>query len=106
MIFAPRYSHAGAFCHPYSIHNEKKCPTTTAFNEDFTKVTRCGLLGPLPDVLKFDDGSPVETPDQWPKRRAEIRKTAVDLQFGHMPPEPEFPEVETLYIGDPGSFRT
>jgi len=78
----------------------------TSFNEDFTKVTSCNLLGPLPDVLEFDDGSPVDSPDKWQKRRAEIRKTAVDLQFGHMPPEPEFLEVETLYIGDPGSFRT
>jgi hypothetical protein len=36
----------------------------------------------------------------WEERRAEIYKTAVELQYGTMPPEPEFLEIETLYVSE------
>ena len=57
-------------------------------------VTRYDVLGKLPDPLVFDDGTPVKTAEDWQKRRKEIYKTVVELQYGTMPPEPEFLEVE------------
>ncbi len=40
-----------------------------AANTDEAKATPYALL---PDPLVFDDGTPVKTPDQWRKRRAEL----------------------------------
>ena len=48
------------------------------------------LLGKLPNPFLFDDGSQVKTAEDWQKRRKEIYKTAVELQYGEIPPEPEF----------------
>ena len=77
-----------------------------SISEDLIKVTRCTLLGELPDLFTFNDGSRVETPADWPKRRAEIYETAINLQFGTMPPQPEFLEVEVMYLGGPGKFNS
>ena len=56
------------------------------------------VLGKLPPLLIAEDGSSV-TRESWSKRRAELYKTAVELQYGTMPPAPEFLDVETLYVG-------
>lgn len=56
------------------------------------------VLGKLPPLLVAEDGSAVRRED-WGKRRAELYKTAVELQYGSMPPAPEFLDVETLYVG-------
>ncbi len=63
---------------------------------DLLHITKYEVLGPLPDLFTFEDGTPVRTPADWPARRAEMMKAAVDLQYGGMPPEPEFLEVEIL----------
>lgn len=63
---------------------------------DTIKITKYEVLGKLPDPFKFDDGSDVKTKEDWSKRRKEIYKTAIELQYGTMPPEPEFIEVEKL----------
>ena len=74
-------------------------------NGDFMKidnvltVTSYEVLGKLPDIFTFDNGEKLTDPKDWARRRAEIYKTAVELQYGTMPPEPEFLEVETLYVG-------
>ncbi|MBQ8026804.1 MAG: hypothetical protein IJ261_01655, partial [Clostridia bacterium] len=65
-------------------------------NEDTLKITKYEVLGKLPDPFKFDDGCEVKTREDWGKRRKEIYKTAIELQYGTMPPEPEFLEVEKL----------
>ena len=70
-----------------------------AVHENLLHVTKYEVLGKLPDLLTFEDGTPVKTPDDWQLRRGEIYKTAVELQYGTLPPAPEFLEVETLYIG-------
>ncbi len=54
-------------------------------------------LGKLPDLFRFEDGREVKTREDWAERRRELYKTAVELQYGTMPPAPEFLEVETLY---------
>ena len=68
-------------------------------HENLLHVTKYEVLGKLPDLFTFDNGAPVKTPADWGKRRGEIYKTAVELQYGTLPPAPEFLEVETLYIG-------
>ena len=70
-----------------------------AVHENLLHVTKYEVLGKLPDLLTFEDGTPVKTPADWELRRGEIYKTAVELQYGTLPPAPEFLEVETLYIG-------
>ena len=67
--------------------------------QDLLHVTKYEVLGKLPDLMTFEDGTPVRTPADWQRRRAELYKTAVELQYGTMPPAPEFLEVETLFIG-------
>lgn len=71
-------------------------------HENLLTITKYELLGKLPDPFVFDDGRRVETDADWEKRRVEIYKSAVELQYGTMPPKPEFLDVEPLYIGAPG----
>ncbi len=66
-------------------------------DENLIKVTKCELLGELPCLMKLENGQEV-TRENWQKRREEIYKTAVELQYGTMPPKPEFLEVEPLYV--------
>jgi len=54
------------------------------------------VLGKLPDPFLFEDGSYVKTKEDWQKRRKEIYKTAVELQYGKIPPQPEFLEFHPL----------
>jgi hypothetical protein len=63
------------------------------------EVTSYEVLGQLPDIFTFDNGEELKDPADWDRRRAEIYKSAVELQYGTMPPEPEFLEIETLYKG-------
>ena len=61
--------------------------------DDLVTVTDMQVAGTLPNPFVFDDGSAVATKEDWPRRRAEIYKTAVELQYGVMPPKPEVMEV-------------
>lgn len=77
-------------------------------NNKTIEIIQYDVLGKLPDLFTFDDGSPVITPEDWEQRRAEIKKTAIDLQYGGTPPEPDSIAVECLYNGGAGkaaSFR-
>ena len=65
-------------------------------SKDLLQLTSYKVLGKLPDLLTFDNGDAVKTAEDWEKRRAEIFRTAVELQFGTMPPAPEFLEAEIL----------
>ncbi|MHB9106571.1 MAG: dienelactone hydrolase family protein [Armatimonadota bacterium] len=51
----------------------------------------------LPDLLLFADGRRVETPDQWPTRRAELLEAILDFEYGHLPPAPEGMTVSLLH---------
>ncbi len=66
------------------------------------------ILDKLPNPLIFDDGSRVTTKEDWERRKEEFTKRIVDLEFGGMPPEPEFFEMEPLqmfYPGRKGKYR-
>jgi hypothetical protein len=65
------------------------------------QVTQYEVIDKLPDPFRFNDGSRVKTPADWRRRREELIETAAYLQYGHMPPEPDFLEVEPLYLGGP-----
>jgi hypothetical protein len=67
-------------------------------NQDYLHVTKYEVLGRLPDLFTFQDGTPVETPEDWKRRRTELYRTSVELQYGTLPPKPEFVEVEVLYV--------
>jgi len=70
------------------------------------QVTDYRVIEKLKSPFVFNDGSPVKTPADWPRRRQELIKTAAELQYGKMPPEPEFLEVDLLYKGQPGFLDT
>ena len=50
----------------------------------------------LPDVFKFDNGTRVSDIKSWEERRKEIIDTALELEYGGMPPKPENMWVEPL----------
>ncbi|HYE98458.1 MAG TPA: prolyl oligopeptidase family serine peptidase [Planctomycetota bacterium] len=52
-----------------------------------------GKLAPYDKVLRFDDGTPVTSAEDWPRRREEIRKYWFDT-IGHWPPLLEKPEAQ------------
>ncbi|MBR7133626.1 MAG: hypothetical protein IKD04_08870 [Clostridia bacterium] len=54
------------------------------------------VLGELPDPFIFDNGKIIESKSEWQLRRKEIYKTAVEMQYGTIPPKPEFLEFEPL----------
>lgn len=75
--------------------------------EGLLEVTKYEVAGELPNPFIFDDGSEVKTPADWVRRRAEIYKSTIELQYGVPAPSPEFLEVEPLYIVDaPGKAST
>ena len=58
------------------------------------------ILGRLPDVFTFEDGTRVKNTTDWRRRRQEIIDTAVELEFGGMPPRPEVVKYERRIIGN------
>lgn len=61
------------------------------------KVTEYKTYGKLPDPFALADGTRISKPEEWDKARAEIYKTAVELQYGTLPPKPEYFKAECLY---------
>ncbi len=74
------------------------CPPVTddfMFDENLVKITDYKVLGKLPDPFIMEDGTKVDSKEKWQERRKEIYKTAVELQYGTLPPKPEVFKVET-----------
>ena len=67
------------------------------YNEKVIKVTDYKVLGELPDPFLRADGTRTATAEEFEEHKAELYKSAVELQYGTMPPEPEFLEVELLF---------
>ncbi len=65
----------------------------TPVQESLIDITSFELAGKLPNPFVCEDGTPVSTPEDWANRRQEIYKTAVELQYGTLPPKPEVLEV-------------
>ena len=69
-------------------------------NEEITlDVLDYEVLGALPKLLLKENGKRVRDASDWEARRKELYKTAVELQYGTMPPSPEFLDVDLLYQG-------
>ncbi len=64
------------------------------------------LLAPLQNPLLFADGTPVQTKEDFYRRREEIKALMLELAFGGMPPEPEAIELEPLYTPWRGKKNT
>ena len=63
-------------------------------------------LGKLPDPFLFEDGSRVRTVSDWERRKRELRGPVIGLQYGGMPPEPEFLACDPLCVPDrPGRMN-
>lgn len=65
--------------------------------EKIIQVTECQLYGKLPDPFTLEDGTRISKPEEWTKARAEIYKGAVELQYGTLPPKPEYFKAECLH---------
>ena len=66
--------------------------------EDMLTPIKYDVLGKLPNPFVFENGAPVDTKEKWEQRRTELYRSVVELQYGTMPPAPEFLEIEPLYI--------
>jgi hypothetical protein len=64
------------------------------------------ILGKLPDPFIFEDGSRVKDVPGWERRRGEILNSAVGLEYGGMPPEPDKIELEALDLHGRGSTES
>lgn len=76
------------------------------FDENLIKVTEYKVLGKLPNPFICEDGNIADTFEKWRERRKEIYKTAVELQYGQILPEPEVLKVELLHGGGLGRINT
>lgn len=70
-----------------------------AVNENMLRLASYEVLGQLPNPFVFEDGTRVKSSEDWSSRRKEIAKSAVNLQFGHIPPAPTILGVELLSMG-------
>lgn len=68
-------------------------------NQHLLTITDYKVKGELPNPFIFDNGTIVTSCESWKLRRKEIYRTAVDLQFGTLPPPPEVLEIEYLNCG-------
>lgn len=66
------------------------------FDEKLIQIQNISVSGKLPNPFVMNDGTPVKTAEDWEKRRQEMYTSAVELQYGTMPPAPEFLKVELL----------
>ena len=73
-------------------------------HENLIPIVDYQVLGKLPDLFTMEDGTPVTDQASWERRRKELYKTAVELQYGTIPPDPEFLGVEPL--DDGGEIRS
>ena len=64
------------------------------------------ILGPLPNPFLFADGRAVTTAADWRARREEIIEQAVELEYGGMPPKPEFLTVEQIHFAGKGKLNS
>ena len=62
------------------------------------KITKYEVLGKLPDPFTFEDGGKVLGTEDWERRKRELYGPVVELQYGGMPPEPEFLEIDPLCV--------
>ena len=79
--------------------------SVTEIDRNTLRITEYKLLGALPDPFTSDDGTRLVSKEQWPSRRKEMYRTAVELQYGIQPPDPEYLEVEPLCLSTVKTYR-
>ena len=65
---------------------------------DLIRVTDYQVLGKLPDPFRKEDGTRIKKQADWGEQRKFLYKSAVELQYGTQPPDPEVFRVEPCYI--------
>ena len=63
------------------------------------------FLGKMPDPFLKEDGSRM-TKEEWYQNRDEIRKKIVDIEYGGMPPRPEYLDIHRLNVGTASHVST
>ena len=69
------------------------------FDEKTIKVTEYKVLGELPDAFLKSDGTRASSIEEYEELKKEHYKSVVELQYGTMPPKPEFLTVQKLGKG-------
>ena len=69
------------------------------FDEKTIKVTEYKVLGELPDTFLKSDGTRASSIEEYEELKKEHYKSVVELQYGTMPPKPEFLTVQKLGKG-------
>lgn len=55
------------------------------------------ILGPLPELFRFQDGTRLTDPTRWPQRRQELLDAVVPLLYGGLPPLPQVLKLTKLF---------
>ena len=66
------------------------------------------MMQKLPELLCFNDGRTVNSPEAWRARREEIIRTVTELEYGGMPEKPDKIALERLHtplLGRRNSYR-
>ncbi|HWC61333.1 MAG TPA: hypothetical protein VHC44_16690, partial [Verrucomicrobiae bacterium] len=63
-------------------------PTVKAKSLEFPEVKDLPVQTNLPDVMTMVDGTKVKTPEQWQRRREEMKEILEHYELGHAPPPP------------------
>ena len=69
------------------------------FDEKIIKVTEYEVLDKLPDPFLKEDGTRVSSPEEFDEQKKRFYRSVVELQYGTMPPKPEFLEIEKINKG-------
>ena len=69
------------------------------FDEKIIKVTEYDVLGKLPDPFLKPDGTRATSAEEYDELKKEHYKSVVELQYGTIPPKPEFLKIEKINKG-------
>ena len=85
---------------------------STAYGEEAgwsppESLTSGPAVGELPDLFTFDNGDPVESPEDWERRRTELKAMLLYYQYGEIPRRPNRVEaVEKNQAPHPSGMGT
>ena len=77
-----------------------------SYDENFVSFPKYEVLGKLPDPFLKEDGTRVSDPKEWEEQRKLLYKSAVELQYGTLPPKPEVFKIEKLMDTDSKTSNT
>lgn len=65
--------------------------------QNYQDISHDAVLGMLPNPFVFADGTRVRDSSDWRRRREEILRDTIALEYGGMPPKPEEFRIERTY---------